>query len=90
MQASINSSETFDIDKLTNNAPSRLVDEELAAPDESYNACIPPPFVLERQQEDNISIDMIQLYQVCLIKKYLKRKRNGKLMMFFELGIITE
>lgn len=76
MQASINSSETFDIDKLTNNAPSRLVDEELAAPDESYNAYIPPPFVLERQQEDNISIDMIQLYQVCLIKKNTSNEKG--------------
>jgi hypothetical protein len=37
-------------------------EEEEQVQDNSYNTCI--PYFLEPQQEDNISIDMIKLYQV--------------------------
>jgi hypothetical protein len=62
MQASINSPDTFEHDEQNNNAPSRQVDDAAAAPDESYNSFI--PYVLDPQKEDNISIDMLSLYQV--------------------------
>lgn len=49
----------FEQQQELNNAPSRSVD---LAPDESHNSFI--PYVLDPQHEDNISIDMIKLYQV--------------------------
>ncbi|GAA5806449.1 hypothetical protein HPULCUR_011983 [Helicostylum pulchrum] len=46
------------------NVPSQSVEQ---VPTESYNTFV--PYVLEPQQEDNISIDMIKLYQELLPKK---------------------
>lgn len=43
------------------NVPSQSVEQ---VPTESYNTFV--PYVLEPQQEDNISIDMIKLYQVMI------------------------
>lgn len=40
------------------------------APNESYSPFI--PYILEPQHEDNISIDMIKLYQVCTF--FFKKK----------------
>lgn len=73
MQASITSpvvmKEQLDIPQdMDSNAPSRSI--ELAAPEHSLI-----PYTLDIQQEDNISIDMIHLYQVrcSYIKKLCKR-----------------
>ncbi|KAG2233613.1 hypothetical protein INT48_001866 [Thamnidium elegans] len=59
------------------NVPSQSVEQ---VPTESYNSFT--PYVLEPQQEDNISIDMIKLYQELLPKKesHDRRVKFVKLM----------
>lgn len=67
MQASIDSLDTMvKVDTTTQNIELNEPLTNNPAPDESINF-LNIPYKLEIQQEDNLSIDVIKLYQVCII-----------------------
>lgn len=68
MQASIDSLDTMvKVDTTTQNIEMNEPLTNNPAPDESIINFLNIPYKLEIQQEDNLSIDVIKLYQVCII-----------------------